>query len=543
MSASRKKMLRREENKAAMTERQKKEMKEARKLRLYTFLFAAAIVLMVAVVIGVSIVNGGIIERHTTGMTVNDSDISVVELNYFYVDSINSYMNTYGSYISMMGLDTSLALDEQYIDEENGETWADYMLEMAGNNAKYSYALYQDAKANGFNMSDEAQQTIDANIESLRSYASMYGYSNANGYLKAMYGNGSNESSYRHYLTVQSVANEYYNSVVDSMEYTDADLRAAEAENYNKYSSFSYNYYYLSAELFYEGGTADDEGVVTYTDEEKAAGVAACKKVAEDLAASASLEDLEAAIVDLNANADPENAGTTAVEDVLYSNVDSSLKDWVTAQERKEGDITCIESSYTSTGEDGSEENVISGYYVVYFVGSNDNTYPLKNVRHILLQHEGGTTDEDGNTTYSDAEKEATLEAAEALLNSFKEGVATEDAFATLANEHSEDTGSNTTGGLYENVYPGQMVASFNDWCFDESRQPGDTGIVESEYGYHIMYFCGDSDMNYRDFMITSDLRSADTEEWESSIVDAATMEIVNDSKVNKSLTVSAPES
>ena len=36
------------------------------------------------------------------------------------------------------------------------------------------------------------------------------------------------------------------------------------------------------------------------------------------------------------------------------------------------------------------------------------------------------------------------------------------------------------------------MVAAFNDWCFNESRQPGDTEIVETTYGYHVMYFVGD---------------------------------------------------
>ena len=35
------------------------------------------------------------------------------------------------------------------------------------------------------------------------------------------------------------------------------------------------------------------------------------------------------------------------------------------------------------------------------------------------------------------------------------------------------------------------MVETFNDWCFDPSRQVGDTGIVKTNYGYHVMYFCG----------------------------------------------------
>ena len=36
------------------------------------------------------------------------------------------------------------------------------------------------------------------------------------------------------------------------------------------------------------------------------------------------------------------------------------------------------------------------------------------------------------------------------------------------------------------------MVTSFNDWVFDETRKAGDVGIVETEYGWHIIYFIGD---------------------------------------------------
>ena len=33
------------------------------------------------------------------------------------------------------------------------------------------------------------------------------------------------------------------------------------------------------------------------------------------------------------------------------------------------------------------------------------------------------------------------------------------------------------------------MVKNFEDWCFDSSRSVGDTGIIETEYGYYVMYF------------------------------------------------------
>ena len=35
------------------------------------------------------------------------------------------------------------------------------------------------------------------------------------------------------------------------------------------------------------------------------------------------------------------------------------------------------------------------------------------------------------------------------------------------------------------------MVAEFNDWIFDAARAEGDSGIVKTDYGYHIMYFVG----------------------------------------------------
>lgn len=108
------------------------------------------------------------------------------------------------------------------------------------------------------------------------------------------------------------------------------------------------------------------------------------------------------------------------------------------------------------------------------------------NVRHILIEPEGGETDESGATTYSDEEWAAAEAKAREILASWD---GTEEGFAALANEHSTDPGSNTNGGLYENVTPGKMVPEFDAWCFDTARSQGDTGIVRTSFGYHIMYF------------------------------------------------------
>ena len=141
----------------------------------------------------------------------------------------------------------------------------------------------------------------------------------------------------------------------------------------------------------------------------------------------------------------------------------------VPTQEDLEAYFTENESYYTSNGI------------------TKDGTYV--NVRHILVMPEGGTTGDDGTTTYSDEEWAACEKKAQEILDEWLAGDATEDSFAALAGEKSEDPGSSTNGGLYENVAKGQMVEPFEDWCFDETRAAGDYGLVKTKYGYHVMYF------------------------------------------------------
>lgn len=115
----------------------------------------------------------------------------------------------------------------------------------------------------------------------------------------------------------------------------------------------------------------------------------------------------------------------------------------------------------------------------------------LVNVRHILVYPEGADGTNLATQEFSEEAWAASEKKAQEILDQFLAGDKTEESFAALANEYSEDPGSNTNGGLYENVSEGEMVVAFNDWCFDAARQVGDTGIVKTNYGYHVMYFSG----------------------------------------------------
>ena len=407
MSASSKKKLRKERESAKLTEKQLSAQKEAKKLNLYTigFVVVLVVLLVIAITVGVkqTITNTGVREKNTVAMTVGDHKINSVEMNYFFMDAVNNFYSQYGSYASLFGLDTATPLNEQVTDEETGLTWADDFLTTAKETAASAYALKDAAEAAGYTLSEEDQTSLDQQLASLDLYATMYGYSDADAYLKAFYGNGASKSSYTDYMTLRTLSNAYYNDYAAALTYEDADLRAAEADNYNAYSSYSYNTYYLATSRFLTGGTTDEDGNTTYTEEETADSVTAAKAAAEELASGeyASAEELDAAIAALEVN-EGNSAQSTAYTDTLYSSVSSLYRDWITEESREEGDVKYFASTSTSTDDEGNETTTTNGYYVVYFCDANDNAFPLANVRHILVppehNHEDDEEHEDGET-------------------------------------------------------------------------------------------------------------------------------------------------
>ena len=529
MSASSKKKLRKEQGAEKLTEKQLAAQKEAKTTRLYTIAFVAVLVVLIviAVYVGVTqtVKNTGYYEKRTTAVQIGDHTLSNAELNYYYIDSVNNFYSSYGSYAAMFGLDTTKPLDEQIVDEETGRTWADDFLDTAKESAKNVYALADAAEAAGFVLPEDKQEEIESSLSSIDLYAQVYGYKDGDAYLKAMYGSGASKEGYKAYATRSALADAYYTHYSDSLTYTDDQIRQKDNEDLKVYSSYSYNSYYLSVSKFLTGGTTDENGNTTYSDEETAAAEAALRAAAESLTAEdiTSTEVLDNAIATLSVNEGEENAASTDSNNIRYGSINSLYQQWVADSSRKAGDKQVFES--TTTDENGNES--LSGCYVVFFEGSTDNKFPMANVRHILVTPEHAADEaEDAHAdgeSYSAEELAAAKQEAEELYAQWQSGEATEESFAELANEKSDD-GDGTTGGLYTNVTPGQMVQAFNDWCFDASRKTGATGIVQTEYGYHIMYFVGNSDITYRDYLIQNDLRSADVQQWQEDMMAAVTM-------------------
>ncbi len=531
MSASDKKKLRKEQEAASLTEKQLTQKKEDKQLKTYTLTFTVVMILVVAIALGSMGVNwyngSGIPARSTTALTVGEYELSNADLNYYFIDAVNKFYNDayemYDTYAAMYvlysyGLDMSQPLNAQYYDETTGQTWADYFLNDAITYAEATYALYSKAMEAGFELSEEDETTMNAALASTSAMAGLNGYKTLESYLKAYYGNGADEESYVNYYRVNAIADAYYTEYANSLTYTDEEIDTYNTEHYNDFSTFEYSYYYVNRNHFLPEDVSSTEATAEQLEDARIA----AKAAADDLAKANNLVALNKNISKMEINANSTTAKATEIGPVSIGSVATLYSEWIADPARTANEITVVE--YES---DSDEDEVVDGYYVVLFEGRKDYNEPMRSVRHILVAFEGGTksTDVDGSTVtvYSDAEKQAARDAAQALYDQWVAGGATEESFIALVKDNSDDPGSVNNGGLYENVYEGAMVPAFNEWLFDANRKEGDHAIVETEIGCHLMYFVCEEEQTFRQYSVEATLRNTDVGEWYNALLEDVT--------------------
>lgn len=123
-----------------------------------------------------------------------------------------------------------------------------------------------------------------------------------------------------------------------------------------------------------------------------------------------------------------------------------------------------------------AEYNANKADYLSYEGDSTD-------VRHCLVMFE--------DTSATDEEKKkAAYAKAEKAMKEWRAAGATEEAFIKIVEKYNEDTASTPDGGLYSGITASSnYVDNFKNWAVDPARKTGDCEIVETEYGYHLMYF------------------------------------------------------
>lgn len=449
-------------------------------------------------------------------------------LNYFYIDAITSqyakWNNTYGESTSQyltgyLGLNPSVSLDVQYYNTENEITWADYFLAVATDNAQTAYAMYHQAQKDNYVLSADAQEKYNSWIQSYESQAKLTNTTEDEIAIQN-YGTNASFETFQKYLDIIITAQDYTVNYANSLTYDPMDLPDYEFGREKEFNSYSYAFYYIGYNQYPHLGTTDEEGITTYSDDQKIAALKAAKENAESLLAADSMDTFDRMISQLDCNDEEENIASVKNTRVSFNDIDTLLRGWICDESRKPGDTTVIADSVTATDENGDTVTAISGYYVLFFRDMSDNIVPLSNVRHIYVACQGGTSYPDGEILYSDAEMDAAKAEAEKLLKTW-EKKPTQEHFISLAQENTDDTASKESGGLYENISPfDSYVPSFLDWVTDEKRQPGDTDVIQGEGGYHVMYYVGASELNYRETLILQALRDEDYNSWCSDVTE-----------------------
>ncbi len=517
MSASKDKRNRREQIAAGTDKRTAAKAKEQAQHRKTVITYTVVAVVLVIFFAFIFIYNSAWPSQHLTAVTINDQDYTVAQLNYYYSAAYMTFYSNYSQYVSYgMFFDPDESLGDQEYAE--GTTWRQFFLDTAVDNMTQIQMLCDQAEEAGFTMSDEQQADYEAEIETIRTGWEDLNYENLQQYLNLNYGKGVTIELVEQELYKAHLAAAYSDSVYQGYEYSDAELDDYYAEHADELDVIDYAFYSQTKpaeETEATEDTAETEDAEATEDAEDAAETEDAEATEEPAATDAPAEEEEPA-VDMQALADAvdgtdedafakeladaaEDAAPT-VQSTAGSGLNSNYAEWLLDEARQPGDATCIDT-------DSSE-------YVVMFLGRDTNDYPAVSFRHILINAE----DTDGDGSFSDEEIQAAADEAQSVYDEWKDGDATEDSFAELANERSGDTGSNTNGGLYEKVAKGTMVEPIDQWLFAGGRKTGDTKIVSYEGAYtgtHVLYFAGKDDMSYAHRQADDALRADAYSAWQ----------------------------
>lgn len=495
MSASREKKQRQS---AGPSEKalQAQQQQAARKRK--TIIYTVVGVVIVGLVAALLIWNSGFFQARATAATVGDTTLSTAELSYYYYNARQTYV-MYGSYL---GFDASKPDDEQTYTGDENKTFRDHFLETALSSAQRDIALAAEALKNGHTEA-EVKEDLDAHISSVKAQGASYGYGYS-AFLKANYGSYMSAGLYKQIFTrallAQIAQNEKSEALSDSYTTEDLETYYGEDDHADAYDTFEYSYLYFTPKTVEtkdkDGNDIDEDKV----NAEKELALAEAKTKADEALKALKDGDKLADVAKKYELTESNIADHTTT--VGTSGIPSAIQEKLLAL--KEGEFELVEN-----GE--------SGYYVITFHGRERVEDPTQDVRHILALAEH-TTDDDGKLVApTDEAWAAAKEKIDAIVAEYESGDKSEDSFAKLANEKSDD-GDGTTGGLYTKIDPAsRYVPEFLDWIFEDGRKPGDTGVVQHSaeegatsgyYGYHFMYLVGDNEAKW-----ARDVRSALTEQ------------------------------
>ena len=425
-------------------------------------------------------------------IVIDGVEYTAAEVDVFYQNTFNNLMNAYynqlGEYIYYI-IDFSTPLSEQNYSEDM--TWAELIFDETKRNMAEITEVYKAATEANYTLSDDILEEIENQISEMKNYVSEQGEGTFEEYLENNFGHGVTEDTYRSVLTKIITAQEYTNYYIDGKEFAEEELEAYYQEHKSSIDVITLGLYVLHT---------SDTIFDSYDEDAKKE---ALLETANKLAESTDIDDLKSNVDEVY------GIDSNVLMFGIIDNIESSYPDvinWIESGNRKTNDTYIFETD--------------DGAVVAMYINRDDGMYNVVNMRHILIME---NPDEDENYTY-DTKAETENKITE-IYNKWLTNP-TEEYFGELANQYSEDPGSNTNGGLYENVYNNQMIQNINTFLFDAERQSGDAQLIysgtDSGYrGWHIVYYVGAGE-TFRYYLAKALMKDEAYSNWISEITEGS---------------------
>ena len=247
-----------------MEKRKKEEEKERRswkRFKIVSIVILAAVAVSIVFSIGTSFYNRYTVLNQTY-FQVGDHDITRLEYNYYFNNVYSNYLSMYGSYVSMMGLDTTVDLDEQTYPGNENMTWKDYFDQSAVEQIQQIKAMADEARENGFEYdSSEDMASYETEIAAQAESASV----SESEYYALMYGDYATPSRIETFVEENLLASAYYNHLVEENQPADDEITAYYEENKNSYDTVTYRSFYFEVDTSAGEETGSEETTAAET--------------------------------------------------------------------------------------------------------------------------------------------------------------------------------------------------------------------------------------------------------------------------------------
>lgn len=416
-------------------------------------------------------------------VTVGDTDVSIGMYNYYYTIISNQY-------ISGGSVDTSVDYAKQKTTNAEGKevTWAQLFVDTTLEQIQYITAYYEEAVEKGVTLTDEQKKTIDEQIESLKTSAGSAGTDgegvSVDKYISDNYGDYCGLATIRKMLEQCYIAETYFSQKSIDIKVTPEEVQAYFDKHKEDYQQIPY----ASLQIAYESTDKKAADKAVKDGEKYAKQIKSVKDIKKLM--PKVCKDMLSQYISMG-YFENEKEAVDALCETATTKSDSALPtaavEWLFDESVKEGTVKSFNDTENST------------VFVIMKTGAL--TVPeeeMYSVRHILIMPESDKKDEDGESTkdvkYTDEQWKAAEKKADEVYQKYLSSDKSEFAFASLAEEYSEDVNStskgqgNSYGGSIVTLL-GQMTDSFEKWSTDDKRKYADTEIVKSEFGYHIMFF------------------------------------------------------